>query len=456
MIELSYPGDLTDAEELALQLSKTGLSTEACESKARLFAKAVAALAVTGQTSHAAPSLAFFVPGRVEVLGKHTDYAGGRALVAAAERGFCMVAMPRDDRQMIIIDARTGDTIRFKVDPELQPQSGTWSNFPMTVVRRAARDFPGACRGAAVAFCSDLPPAAGMSSSSALMAGVFLILSEVNQLAARDEYWHNIGNKIELAGYLSATESGQPFGTFPGDRPADSFSGNEDQTAILCSEPGHWSQFAFAPVEFEKLLPMPAGHVFAIGTSGVRPGATEQYRTPRRLAAGLIDIWQRETGRDDSHLAGALGSSADASDRLRDLLDTVDVGEFDRNALTNRLEQFELESETILAAGDALSGGELRVFGRLVERSQFAAERLLCNQTPETMALAASARRLDAVAASSFGDGFGGSVWALVEASRADDFLTAWADEYRDQFPQHITTSHFFLTGAGPAALRVC
>ena len=79
MIELSYPGDLTDADELAVQLSTTGLSPEACRSKARLFAKAVAALSVTGNAGHGPPSLAFFVPGRIEVLGKHTDYAGGRS-----------------------------------------------------------------------------------------------------------------------------------------------------------------------------------------------------------------------------------------------------------------------------------------------------------------------------------------------------------------------------------------
>ena len=59
MIELSYPGDLTDADELALQLSTTGLSPEACEAKARLFAKAVAALSVTGESGRgpAAPGV---------------------------------------------------------------------------------------------------------------------------------------------------------------------------------------------------------------------------------------------------------------------------------------------------------------------------------------------------------------------------------------------------------------
>ena len=54
--------------------------------------------------------MAFFVPGRIEVLGKHTDYAGGRTMVAAVERGFAIVAVPRDDRQTTVIDAESGQT----------------------------------------------------------------------------------------------------------------------------------------------------------------------------------------------------------------------------------------------------------------------------------------------------------------------------------------------------------
>ena len=112
--------------------------------------------------------------------------------------------------------------------------------------------------------------------------------------------------------------------------------------------------------------------------------------------------------------------------------------------------------EIIPEAGDALAGGDLRAFGRLVDQSQQAAEQLLGNQVPETAFLAAAARRLGAAAASAFGAGFGGSVWALVEADRADGFLAAWADAYRADFPQHAPLASFFLTGAGPAAFRVC
>jgi galactokinase len=300
-----------------------------------------------------------------------------------------------------------------------------------------------------------------MGSSSALVVGAFLILAEANQLSARDPYWHNIGNKTDLAGYLGSIENGRSFGTLEGDRDVGARGDGEEHTAILCAEPNQISQYAFCPIEFERFVPVPPGHLFAIGASGVaadRTGAArDNYDAAAQMAEALAQIWRRETGRDDPHLAAALGSTPDAAQRFYGLLRTADTSPFDRDRLTVRLEHFMLESgEIIPEVHGALSGGDLRAFGRLVDRSQHAAQRLLGNQVPETVFLAASARRLGAVAASSFGAGFGGSVWALVEAARADDILTAWADEYRIEFPQHATTSHFFLSGAGPAAFRVC
>jgi galactokinase len=462
MIELSFPGDLTDADELATQLFTTGLSRGACQSKAALLVRAASALSVTGEAHNRRLPLGFFVPGRIEVLGKHTDYAGGRTMVAAVERGFCVAALPRDDRQMIVIDAASGETIVFPVDPELKPQTRAWSTYPVTVVRRVARNFPGAIRGADIAFVSDLPPGSGMGCSSALITGVFLALVEVNRLAARDEYWHNIGSKTDLAGYLGAIENGQTFGTLEGDRGVGTCGGSEDHTAILCAEPNHISQYAFCPVEFEKMIPIPPGHLFVVAASGVtaeKSGAEarEKYNGASRLASTLIALWRRETGRDDPHLAAALGSSADAVERLRTIIKSTDVSPFSPKTLLARLEHFMLESgEIIPAAGDALLGGRLREFGRFVDDSQHSAEQLLGNQTPETIFLAASARRLGAAAASAFGGGFGGSVWALVEMAKADDFLSAWAGVYSENFSQQAERASFFATGAGPAAFRVC
>ena len=102
-----------------------------------------------------------------------------------------------------------------------------------------------------------------------------------------------------------------------------------------------------------------------------------------------------------------------------------------------------------------LAIGDIAGFGDLVDRSQALAERALWNQVPETIALARSARALGAVAASAFGAGFGGSVWAMVAASSAGPFTTEWAAHYRAAFPGAASEAAFFTTRPGPAAHRL-
>jgi len=464
MINFKSQGLLDDRRKLVSRLIEKGLSRQAAERKAELFAKAAATPLSTPAGQRQADVAAFFVPGRIEVLGKHTDYAGGRSMVAAAERGFCLVVWPRSDDQVTVTDAARGESVAFRMDSELVPRGGHWSNYSMTVARRIARNFPRARRGADIALASDLPPAAGMSSSSAMIVAVFLALVHVNRLdvlVTRRVYVELFGNPLNLAGYLACIENGQSFGALEGDRGVGTFGGSEDHTAILCAKPNQISQFAYCPVEFEQAIPIPAGYTFAIGVSGVlaeKTGAAlEKYNRVSRLASAVAELWRRETGLEHPHLADALGSYPYAPEQLKKLVQTARHEEFEPAALLARLEHFMIESgEIIPKAGRALIEGNLPRFGRLVDRSQKNAERLLGNQVPETVYLAAAARQNGAVAASAFGAGFGGSVWAMVEAATADSFLASWADAYRREFPQNAGVSTFFLTGAGPAAFRVC
>ena len=142
-----------------------------------------------------------------------------------------------------------------------------------------------------------------------------------------------------------------------------------------------------------------------------------------------------------------------AVDRLKTLLRENCSPGFDPATLATRLEHFLVENEEVIPqAGAALAAGDRAAFGRWVDRSQDAAERLLGNQVPQTSRLAAEARRQGALAASAFGAGFGGSVWALIECDSASQFLSSWSAKYQEAFPQLAERSQFFLTAAGPAA----
>ena len=93
--------------------------------------------------------------------------------------------------------------------------------------------------------------------------------------------------------------------------------------------------------------------------------------------------------------------------------------------------------------GARLRDGDTTALAGLAQESQDDAERLLRNQTPETAALVAIARGLGAFAASSFGAGFGGSVWALVGKEDAASFPPRWLSDYRARFPGRDAATAF-------------
>ncbi len=453
-------GGLADSGGAAAELlTSAGFSAEAAATRAELFALAADNLLRRGLDANA-PALAYFVPGRIEVLGKHTDYAGGRSLLAAVERGFCMVAVPRDDRTVRLWSNDAPDLADFQIDTDLQPMVGRWSNYPMTVARRIARNFPGGLCGAEMAVASDLPIASGMSSSSALMVTCFLALAGVNHLADRPEYAANIHSPEELAGYLGTVENGQTFGTLPGDAGVGTFGGSEDHTAMLCCRGGELSQYSFCPVRHERQIELPDDVVFVVASSGVAAektgAALGRYNRASRLTSAVAEIWRAETGRADPHMAAAVAGSADAVERMRDILSRAVRDDFTAADLQDRFEQFYAESEQIIpAAGDALAGGDLERFGQLVDRSQHLTETQLGNQVAETVFLAQTARRFGAIAASAFGAGFGGSVWSLVVRDSAEQYMDRWRLEYQQAYPQHAAQSAFFSTRPAPAAMEL-
>jgi galactokinase len=397
------------------------------------------------------PADAWYVPGRLEVLGKHTDYAGGRSLICTVERGLCAVSARRSDGLISILDTRRGSSVVFDT---LGPQpSVSWSNYPRAVLERLARNFPGAVGGADVLFDSDLPSASGMSSSSALMIAVLLAVVRVSELESSEIWQRNIRSAEDLAAYAATIENGSGFRELPGARGVGTSGGSEDHTAIICSAPDQIRQYSFRPTRAERTIRLRPDWIFAIAASGVRAqktgNAKDDYNRAAERVARIVEMWRAASGHQDETLADAVASQPGAADRIRALLE-ADA------ALRDRFEHF-LEESTVLvpAAGDQLERGDGAGLRATVARSQELAERLLCNQVPETIALARVAREHGAIAASAFGAGFGGSVWALVEQPGAQRFLDRWQNAYETAHPASAAHAEFFLSRPGPRAMRV-
>jgi galactokinase len=435
--------------DLAGALAAHGLQPDDVAAKRNLFDAVLHAFAAF---AGADPTHAWWIPGRVEVFGKHTDYCGGHSLVGALPRGFALIARPRSDQTLRIFDARRAESLTMDAGRRSAPgprQTG-WANYVHTVVGRLARNFPDAPIAADIVFASDLPSASGMSSSSALMVGLATALVALGDIQNRAEWRQNITNAADEAGYYGCVENGLSFGSLAGDSGVGTHGGSEDHAAIIGGKPNQLSAWRFVPVTHVRDVHVPDDWMFVIASSGVAADKTgsakDAYNRLARDASALLDLWNRHEAPQPS-LSAALSSHPAAQERLRRLIQAAHPQTF---TLEHRLNHFVRENSRVLEAAEAFRDADRDRIGSLSDSSQADAEMLLQNQVPETSALTRSARALGAFGASSFGAGFGGSVWALIDTGEAARLAERWLTRYSGAFPARKAATSFLARPSLP------
>ena len=414
-----------------------------------------------GAMSETPEETAWRVPGRVEVLGKHTDYAGGSVLVGAVDRAITARAR-RVEGSPGSLTATTdgGDpvTLRAGVAPGLEP--GHWGRYLHTVLDRLTLNF-GKGAAAHLSISSDLPPASGMSSSSALVCATALALASLNGWDEDPRWIESMPDRLALAGYLAAVEGGRAWRDLPGTSGVGTRGGSEDHTGMLCGTRDRLLLAEFDPMRVERTISFPSQWALVVGVSGVlahKTGAAlEDYNRGPSTVQTVLARWNETTGRADASLAGAVrhlvgdatGEQAAGDPALKDLLRLCDPG-YERQ----RIEQFLIESLVLVPEGARLIAEADPGIGEVLERSQELADRGLCNQVPQTRLMVSLAREAGAIGASSFGAGWGGSVYALVRADEAEGFAAQWLRAYRDR-EQGAEQAAVIVTRPGPGACRL-
>ena len=414
-----------------------------------------------GGMSETPEETAWRVPGRVEVLGKHTDYAGGSVLVGAVDRAITARAR-RVEGSPGSLTATTdgGDpvTLRAGVATGLEP--GHWGRYLHTVLDRLTLNF-GKGAAAHLSISSDLPPASGMSSSSALVGATALALASLNGWDEDPRWVESMPDRLSLAGYLAAVEGGRAWRDLPGTSGVGTRGGSEDHTGMLCGTRDRLLLAGFDPMRVERTISFPSQWALVVGVSGVlahKTGAAlEDYNRGPSTVQTVLARWNETTGRADASLAGAVkhlvgdatGEQAAGDPALKDLLRLCDPG-YERQ----RIEQFLIESLVLVPEGARLIAAADPGVGEVLERSQELADRGLCNQVPQTRLMVSLAREAGAIGASSFGAGWGGSVYALVRADEAEGFAAQWLRAYQDR-EQGAEQAAVIVTRPGPGACRL-
>ncbi len=140
------------------------------------------------------PSAVAIAPGRVNLIGEHTDYNDGLVLPCAIDRATAVIAGARDDGDVRVLSCEQGAELRFAAGSPAR--AGAWVDYvraPVLALREAGHRV----RGADLAIASDLPLGAGLSSSAALCVAVTLALARVSGSALTPRAVADLAHRAE-------------------------------------------------------------------------------------------------------------------------------------------------------------------------------------------------------------------------------------------------------------------
>lgn len=318
------------------------------------------------------------VPGRVNLIGEHIDYHNLAVLPMAVPRAIRIAYRARMDGELRAVSGDGYRELELRVDSEhVAGAPGDWSNYVKAAIL-AARSRWTVSHGIEAAVVSDLPPAAGLSSSSALLTGFTLALLRANGIEPEFE---------ELMDVLPEGEH------FVGTR-----GGGMDHAAVLACRAGAALLVEFAPIAVTP-IGIPAGWEFLVAHSLVtaeKSGAVKEKYNSRR-AAGTAGL--RRLGFETFKAALASGSIEDLSARARSELAGEELLCFLHVAT---------EAARVRDAVTALRAADLEGFGRLLDASHTSLRDQLRISCPELDSLVEAARASGAVGARLTGAGFGG------------------------------------------------
>jgi galactokinase len=344
-------------------------------------------------------------PGRVNLIGEHTDYNDGFVLPVAIDRAVVVAAARRDDGVLRSWSSRDrGGPVTRSLARVGPGTSSGWSAY-VEGIAWALRELGVPVPGADLVVHADLPAGAGLSSSAALEAAVALALTD---LAGS-----TVGRvALALAGQRAETEVvGMPCGIM-------------DQMAVLLARAGH-AVFLDTRTRATDLVP------FDPAAAGLTLLVIDT-----RVKHALVGSPYAERRRACERAAAALGVPALRDVTIDDLEAALDAGDLDEVTF-RRARHVVTENDRVLAVVDLLRRGQLTAIGPALAGSHRSLRddyEVSCAELDVAVEAAVAG---GAVAARMTGGGFGGSALALAPLDAADRVSQA-------------VTEAFAKTGFGP------
>ena len=357
-------------------------------------------------------------PGRVNLIGEHTDYNDGYVLPIAIDRDILIAAAPSNESVICLYSLNFDRVSVFSLGNIAPDRVNKWSNYPRGVVQMLKQSGR-KVRGANLAIHGDIPPAAGLSSSAALEVASAMVFQSLND--------------FEMDGAEMALLCQKAENQFVGVK-----CGIMDQFISRLGAKNH-ALFVDCRTLDHEAVP--------IAKQGIKVVVADSMKT-----RGLMDSEYNMRRAQCEEAVSLLKTYLPGIKALRDVT-IADFKEYGRQlppTIRRRAEHVVTENDRVLRSVDALKQGDLALFGKLMNQSHESLRELYEVSCRELDALVDAAIKTPGVYGSRMtGAGFGGCTVSLVADDAVEIFLEKAPIEYKARIG--VTPTIYVCTPEGGA-----
>ena len=353
----------------------------------------------------AKPEIVAYAPGRIEVLGNHTDYNEGYVFSAAIDKGTFFAVSASDDETCELTAADLMETAKFTVSTVAPAKEMTWQNYVTGTFNWLFDGNPAeAKKGWKGMFLGNIPLGAGLSSSAALEMCTVLALSKLYGIEKDKTTMAKIGQKAEH------TFAGCPCGLL-------------DQASSMYGAEGALVKSDFRTNEFETVEMGPSVAFMMVKSNAKHALVDGAYASRRQACEDAAKYCASVLRKPVTH--------------LRDV--TMAEWVLYRGGLSETTAKRAVhpigEDERVLQGASLLEKGDLKSFGALMYDSHESSRHWFENSCDELDTIVDAAKAIPEVyGARLSGGGFGGSCCLLVDPTAADKIAAAITKEYKAKY----------------------
>ena len=347
----------------------------------------------------------FFAPGRVNLIGEHTDYNGGNVFPCAIDKGTYGLVSKRADRKFRMYSENFASLgiMEFTLEELTNDKKHDWANYPKGVIKMFLEAGQKIDAGFDILFSGNIPNGAGLSSSASIEMLTAIVLKDLFQLTI---------DPVEMAQLGKKTEN-----LFIGVN-----SGIMDQFAVAMGKKDHAILLDCNTLKYDYVPVVLKDEVIVIANTNKRRGLADSKYNERRAECdeALAELQTKLPIK-------ALGElSIEDFEANKDLIKSP--------IRQKRAKHAVYENQRTLKAQKELSAGNLAEFGKLMNQSHISLRDDYEVTGVELDTLAALAWEQPGVVGSRMtGAGFGGCTVSIVKKDKVDDFIKNVGEAYKNK-----------------------